>query len=209
MRPGCSTHQQQEPTCLGVFKQGMHWNKRSCSAHTKNDHTLMCSRQLCVTLPSTASGLTNLASLVSSSTPGGVAPPRFHTSVMLTCAMASELFANDREHCPNSLWTADHCGVVEVSQQLLPINESALDGFQRRDVPPMRRALIGMRRSPCSPTRPPRDTLKETRKSNVHKGGSDLRLPFSRGLPIERSWRSDRAPRAHRLSQPWRWRLGR
>ena len=41
---------------------------------------------------------------------------------------------------------------------------------------------------------PPRDTLKETRKNNVQKVGSDLRFPFSRGLQRERSWRSDRTP---------------
>ena len=63
-----------------------------------------------------------------------------HLCLPMVCAdlcMASELFANDREHCPNSVWTADHCDVVEVNQQLLPINESALDGWPpKRDVPP-------------------------------------------------------------------------
>ena len=53
----------------------------------------------------------------------------------MVCAdlrVTSELFTDDRDHCQNSLGTAVHSDVVKVSQQLLSINESALDGLQSR-----------------------------------------------------------------------------
>ena len=83
-------HQQQEPTCLGVLKQRnaleqeillcrlvlqlLTHNLGRSNGHTKNDHTLLCSRQLGVTPPNNGLGFDHLANLVSSSTRGGVAP---------------------------------------------------------------------------------------------------------------------------------------
>ena len=72
IRPGCSTHQQQKPTCLGVLKQrnALEPEILLCrlvlqllarkigrsNGHTKNHHTLLCSRQLGVTPPNNGLG---------------------------------------------------------------------------------------------------------------------------------------------------------